>query len=107
MYVVSKLLRPALLGTRVGFMCTRRCLASWDTNSALLCYGYYASPCYVFHHQRALLRAVVQDRLHTYECSVGIYVLDASTGLLRTCAYVGRHAFHYDYIEYLPINGVA
>ena len=34
-------------------------------------------------------------------------MLDASTGLLRTCEYIGRRAFHYDYIGYLPINGVA
>jgi len=56
-YVVLKLLRHALLETRVGFMYTRRCLASWDTNSALLCYGCYASPC----------------SLHTCEYSVGIH----------------------------------
>ena len=43
--------------------------------------GYYASPC----------------SLHTCEYSVGIYVLGASTGLLRAC----------DYIGYLPINGIA
>ena len=72
-YVVLKLLRPALLETRVGFMCTRRCLASWDTNSALLCYGYYASSCRVYHYHRVSLRTVVQDCLHTYECSVGVH----------------------------------
>ena len=56
-YVVLKLLRHALLETRVGFMYTLRCLASWDTNSALLCYGCYASPC----------------SLHTCEYSVGVH----------------------------------
>ena len=34
-------------------------------------------------------------------------MLDASTGLLRACECVGRHAFRHDYIEDLPINDVA
>ena len=72
-YVVLKLLRHALLETRVGFMYTRRCLASWDTNSALLCYGCYASSYCAYHHHMVSLRTVVQDCLHTYECSVGVH----------------------------------
>ena len=34
-------------------------------------------------------------------------MLDASTSLLRTWEYVGRHAFHYIYIGDLPMNDVA
>ena len=32
---------------------------------------------------------------------------DASTGLLRACECVERHAFRHDYIGDLPINDVA
>ena len=34
-------------------------------------------------------------------------MLDANTGLLRACEYVGRYAFRHDYMGDLPINDVA
>ena len=98
MYVVLKLLRSALRVYEAPLVsCARAGVLHLGIPIRPCCATVTMLLCLCIPPSKGVTTSGRPGSLHTYEYSAGIYVLGASTDLLRAC----------DYIEYLPINDVA
>ena len=98
MYVVLKLLRSALRVYEAPLVsCARAGVLHLGIPIRPCCVTVTMLLCLCIPPSKGVATSGRPGSLHTCEYSVGMYVLGASTGLLRAC----------DYIVYLPINGIA